>query len=145
MKTVEERIQQLEQAHSRLFNLIKDVQLDITNIKNNAGNSYLELSNNIREIKDILQPKEEIKPLPEEMKNGLEYKAVVTEIVKTKDVEWKRKNYTNYELKLEGKEDYVFLAFVPTENKVDTGAIVRFTYMHPFQCKKLTIIDDTGN
>jgi len=142
MKTVEERIEQLEKAHSRLHNQLKDVQEDLIIIKDRMGNNYLELTSKIDNILNTLQPKEEIAALPDELKNGIEYKAIVSEIIKTKDVEWKRKNYTNYELKLEGKEEYMFLAFVPTDNKIIAGDKVRFTYQHPFQCRKLTTIDE---
>ena len=145
MKTTEERIEQLEKAHSRLFNLVKDIQLDIHNMKDRAGNSYLEFWNKIEDIKNILQPKDDVQVLPDELKNGIEYKAIVSEIVRTKQVKWKGIDYTNWELKLEGKEEYVYLAFIPTENTVMVGDKVRFTYTHPFQLKKLKQLSNENN
>jgi plastocyanin len=48
--------------------------------------------------------------------------------------------YTNWEVRLEGKETYVMVAFIPTEYKLAAGDKVRFTYAHPFQLRKLKII-----
>ena len=140
MKTTEERLQQLELAHARLFNQLKDVQLDIENIKNRNGNTYLELSNKINDIKELIQPNDDVPALPEKLANGKEYKAVISEVVTSTPTKWKDMDYTNWEVRLEGKEKYVMVAFIPTEYKLAAGDKVRFTYAQPFQLRKLKLI-----
>ena len=138
-KTIEERMKQLETAHSRLHNLLMQVQTDITNINNRNGNHYLELSNKLNDLTKLVVP-EDTTTLPDEMKNGVEYKAIVAEILKTKDVKWQNMDYTNWEIKLVGKEEYVHIAFIPTGTAINAGDKVRFTYAAPFQCKKLIVM-----
>jgi len=137
MKTVEERLLQLETAHSRLFNQLKDVVLDIEIIKNRNGNTYLELSNKINDLKELIQPKDEVPVLPNTLVNGKEYKAVISDIIKSTPTKWKNMEYTNWEVKIVGKEEYVFIAFIPTEHQLQPGDKVVFSYAHPFQLKKL--------
>ena len=136
MKTTEERMLQLELAHARLFNQVKDLVLDIDIIKNRNGNTYLELSNKINDLKELIQPDGDAPALPETLLNGKEYKTVITDIIKSKAVKWKGMDYTNWQIKIEGKDEH-YIAFIPTEHELAEGDVVRFTYANPFQLKKL--------
>lgn len=136
-KTTEERIQQLEQAHSRLFNNFNTLHQDFVQYRN----VMVEEVSTLKEMIKSLQPKEEVIPvLPDNLINGKEYKAVVTDVIKFTNVIWKNIPYTNWELKLEGKDQYVYVAFIPTEVKIVPGTKVRFTYANPFQLRKLKLI-----
>lgn len=135
MKTTDERVQQLEQAHSRLFNQFNTFHQDFIQHRQ-------VLLDEIELLKDIiknLQPKDEkeVAALPEDMKAGAEYVAVISNILKSKATKWHDMDYTNWELKLEGKPDYVYVAFIPTSYQLQIGDKVRFTYAHPFLLKKL--------
>jgi len=136
MKTLEERMLQLELAHSRLFNQLKDVELDINNIKNRNGNTYLELSNKINDLKELIQP-DDAAELPETLVHNKDYTGVIAAVIKSTPTKWNNKQWTNWEVKLEGKEDYAYIAFIPTEHQLTAGDKVRFQYVHPFQLKKL--------
>ncbi len=131
MKTNEERIQQLEQAHSRLYNLFTNFQKDFEEYK-------LVQLNKFEELKHLSQQEEQNVPLlPDNLYAGTEYKAVIAGIVKATPTVWKEMNYVNWEIKLEGKPDYVFVAFIKEEYVLQVGDAVTFTYAHPFQCRKL--------
>ena len=137
MKTTEERFQQLEQAHGRLHNTFNTLHHDFISYKE----FMVEELSTLKQIVKSLQPKEdEVPVLPEEMKNGIEYKAVIADVLKSKDVKWQNMDYTNWEVRLVGKEEYVCVAFIPTGNPINIGDKVRFTYAQPFQLKKLKVI-----
>ena len=136
-KTIEEKVQQLEQAHSRLFNNYNTLHQDFTNYRN----VMIEELSKLQQLVKSLQPKEEEIPvLPDTLINGKEYKAVITEIIKYTNVIWKDIPYTNWELKIEGKDKYVYVAFIPTENQLKPGDKVRFIYTNPFQLRKLKLL-----
>lgn len=136
MKTTEERLLQLETAHSRLYNQFNTLHQDFV--------KYREvMEERLQNLKGLIKSsteEEEVPALPETLVNGKEYKAVVTEIIKSTPTKWKNMEYTNWELKLEGKDQYVFVAFIPTEYQVQPGCNVRFTYANPFQLRKLKLI-----
>jgi seryl-tRNA synthetase len=137
MKTNEERFHQLEQAHSRLYNQFNTLHQDYLDYRSVMVEEVAAL----KELIKSLQPKEDDVPeLPDEMKNGIEYKAVIYEVLKSKDVKWQNMDYTNWEVRLVGKEEYVCVAFIPTGNPINPGNKVRFTYAQPFQLKKLKVI-----
>jgi hypothetical protein len=132
MKTTEERLLQLETAHSRLYNQFNTLHQDFV--------KYREvMEERLSNLKGLINTSTEEVPavLPETLINGKEYKAVVTEIIKSTSTKWKGMEYTNWEVKLEGKDKYVFVAFIPTEYKLAAGDNVRFTYGTPFQLRKL--------
>jgi hypothetical protein len=135
MKTTEERIQQLEQAHSRLNNQYINLKNDLEELISSSITADA-VKNWISEA----IPKEDVPALPDELVNGIDYKAVVAEVVKFKNVKWKDMDYTNWEIKLIGKEEYVYVAFIPTEITLVPGCNVKFTYAQPFQCRKLKLI-----
>ena len=138
MKTTEERMLQLELAHARLFNQVKDLVLDIDIIKNRNGNTYLELSNKINDLKELIQPDGDAPAeLPETLIHNKDYKGVIAAVLKSTSTKWNNKEWTNWEVKLEGKEEYVYIAFIPSEHQLTAGDKVKFQYVHPFQLKKL--------
>lgn len=134
MKTIDQRVEQLEQAHSRLFNLFNSFQKDFEQNKQ-VQTEQVEL---LKDLINSLQPKEEeYKLLPDNLYAGTEYKAVIAGIVKATPTVWKEMEYCNWEVKLEGKPDYVYVAFIPQTVQLQVGDAVRFTYAHPFQLRKL--------
>ena len=134
MKTTEERIQQLELAHARLFNQYQNLIQDFENLTEQLDDRFSELKSFI--VASSIQ-KDEAPALPDKLQNNVEYKGVITEVVTSTPTKWKDMEYTNWEVRLEGKETYVMVAFIPTEYKLAAGDKVRFTYAHPFQLRKL--------
>lgn len=132
MKTTEEKLQQLELAHARLYNQFNILQQDFIKYKEVMDERLVNLKGLIN-----LSSTEDIPELPETLSNGKEYKAVITEVIKSTPVKWKNMEYTNWEVKLQGKDKYVYVAFIPTEHQLVPGDNVRFTYGTPFQLKKL--------
>lgn len=134
MKSNEERIQQLEQAHSRLYNSFNTFHQDYLQHRL----VYQEQFDLLKQMINSLQPKEnEVDELPDTMKAGTDYRAVISTIMKATPVKWQNMDYCNWELKLQGKDDYVYVAFIPQSVQLQVGDKVRFTYAHPFQLKKL--------
>ena len=134
MKTTEERFQQLELAHARLFNQYQNLSKDFENLTEQLDDRFSELKSFI--VASSIQ-KDEAPALPDKLQNNVEYKGVITEVVTSTPTKWKDMEYTNWEVRLEGKETYVMVAFIPTEYKLAAGDKVRFTYAHPFQLRKL--------
>lgn len=134
MKTNEERIQQLEQAHSRLFNQFNTLHQDFIQHRM----VYQEQIDLLKQEITSLQNKEEpaVKELPENLYAGTEYVGVISEVVKKTPTKWKDMEYCNWQLKLQGKEEH-YIAFIPLSIELVAGDKVRFTYAHPFQLRKL--------
>jgi predicted nuclease with TOPRIM domain len=138
MKTTEERIQQLEQAHGRLHNQFQTFHQDFINYRKEMQDQLTHIKDLIKQVQQVAAPAEP-EELPEELLNKREYKAVVQSVVKTTPVQWKNMDYQNVEVKLVGKPDYVYVAFIPAAQQVTAGDNVRFTYAHPFQLKHLKV------
>ena len=136
MKTTEERFQQLEQAHSRLFNQFNTLHQDFFSYKEAVKEQVQQLKDMLATYSINLQ-QIQVQPLPEKLQANNDYTAVISEIVTSTPTKWKDMDYTNWEVKLEGKDKYVFVAFIPTEHQLTAGDLVRFTYAHPFQLRKL--------
>jgi hypothetical protein len=132
MKTTEEKLQQLELAHARLFNQFNTLHQDFIKYKDVMQEQLTNLKGLIN-----LSSTEEEEGLPETLITNKEYKAVISKIVKSTPTKWNNKEWTNWELKIEGKDEYVYVAFIPTEHQLAVGDNVRFTYANPFQLKKL--------
>lgn len=134
MQTLEEKVQQLQTAHGRLFNNHNTLHQDFVNYRQ-VMNEELNL---LKEMIKSLQPKEDnsVRPLPDEMEQGQEYVAIISEVIKRKNTKWNNMDWTNWQIKLEGKEEH-YIAFIPTEYTLQIGDKVRFQYAAPFQCKKL--------
>lgn len=135
MKTTEERFQQLELAHARLFNQFNTLHQDFISYKD----VMVEQLSNLKGLIN-LPSTEEATALPDKLQNNVEYKGIINEVVGSTPTKWKNMDYTNWEVRLEGKEKYVMIAFIPTEYKLAAGDKVRFTYGQPFQLRKLKII-----
>lgn len=129
-------VELLKKAHSRLFNQLENLKTDFEKYKESMNTQVQDLKMMIKE----LTPKEEVKiELPEKLVHNVEYKAEVTEVVEQDDVEWNGNEWTNWKLKLKGKEE-CYYAFCPSTQVVESGSVVRFTYTHPVQLKKLKVI-----
>lgn len=129
MKTVEERIKQLEQAHGRLFNQYTE-KID----------EFEKLIYQLKKKVDTLTPVEEkeIEELPEKLIQGKIYQATITDIIDKKDNKYYKLKYRNWEIKLKGKE-HIFLAFIPADVILEPGMQVRFEYEHYLKCKYLKV------
>lgn len=133
MKTTEERFQQLEQAHGRLYNNFNTLHQDFL--------SYKEvMQEQLSELKELIKQsstEEQVVDLPETLVHNKDYTGIIAAVIKSTPTKWNNKDWTNWELKLEGKEDYAYIAFIPTEHQLTAGDKVKFQYVHPFQLKKL--------
>lgn len=135
MKTTEERLQQLELAHARLFNQFNTLHQDFVNYKEVMQEQLSNLKGLIN-----LSSTEEVVELPETLVHNKDYTGVIAAVIKSTPTKWNNKEWTNWEVKLEGKEDYAYIAFIPTEHQLAAGDKVKFQYVHPFQLKKLKLI-----
>jgi hypothetical protein len=133
MKTTEERFQQLELAHARLFNQYQNLTKDFENLTEQLDERFSDLKSFI--VASSI--KEEPAALPETLVHNKDYTAVISTVLKSTPTKWNNNDWTNWEVKLEGKEDYVYIAFIPSEHQLTAGDKVRFQYVHPFQLKKL--------
>jgi hypothetical protein len=80
---------------------------------------------------------EEEVELPETLIHNKDYTGVIAAVLKSTPTKWNNNDWTNWEVKLEGKDDYAYIAFIPSEHQLCAGDKVKFQYVHPFQLKKL--------
>ena len=133
MATTEERIDRLEQAHSRMFNQQKTMLQDFQKAQNKLLEEIKNINSQLTAGKEL-----DLLPLPEKLIETKKYSAEITEIIKREDVEWRKMNYTNWEVKLKGKE-HIFLAFVKSEVVLQPGTLVAFEYQHYLKLKHLKV------
>lgn len=133
MATIEERMERLEQSHSRLYNQQKTMLDDLTKVQNKLLKEIKNINSQLTEGKDL-----DLLPLPDKLIEGKMYSAEITEIIKREDIEWRKMNYSNWEIKLKGK-DYIYLAFIKSEITLDAGALVDFEYQHYLKLKHLKL------
>ena len=133
MATTEERIDRLEQAHSRMFNQQKTMLEDFQKVQNKLLEEIKNINSQLTAGKEL-----DLLPLPEKLIETKKYSAEITEIIKKEDVEWRKMNYTNWEVKLKGKE-HIFLAFVKSEVVLQPGTLVAFEYQHYLKLKHLKV------
>lgn len=132
MKTTEERFQQLELAHARLYNQFNTLHQDFISYKE----VMVEQLQNLKGLIN-LSSTEEVVDLPETLVHNKDYTGVIAAVLKSTPTKWNNNDWTNWEVKLEGKDDYAYIAFIPSEHQLTAGDKVRFQYVHPFQLKKL--------
>jgi hypothetical protein len=133
MATIEERMERLEQAHSRLYNQQKTMLEDFTKAQNKLLEEIKNINSQLTEGKEL-----DLLPLPEKLIEGKKYTGEITEIIKREDVIWRKMNYSNWEIKLKGK-DYIYLAFIKSEVILEPGILVDFEYCHYLKLKHLKI------
>jgi hypothetical protein len=132
MKTTEERFQQLEQAHARLYNNFNTLHQDFISYKEVMQEQLTNLKGLIN-----LSSTEEVVELPETLIHNKDYTGVISSVIKSTPTKWNNNDWTNWEVKLEGKDDYAYIAFIPSEHILAAGDKDKFQYVHPFQLKKL--------
>lgn len=133
MATTEERIERLEQSHSRMYNQQKTMIEDFQKVQNKLLEEIKNINSQLTAGKEL-----DLLPLPEKLIETKRYSAEITEIIKKEDVEWRKMNYTNWEVKLKGKE-HIFLAFVKSEVLLQPGTLVVFEYQHYLKLKHLKV------
>ena len=133
MATTDERIERLEQAHSRMFNQQKALIDDFKKVQNKLLEEIKNINSQLSAAKEL-----DLLPLPEKLIETKKYSAEITDIVKKEDVEWRKMNYTNWEVKLKGKE-HIFLAFIKSEVILEPGTLVVFEYQPYLKLKHLKV------
>lgn len=133
MATIEERMERLEQAHSRMYNQQKTMLEDFTKVQNKLVDEIKNINSQLTAGKEL-----DLLPLPDKLIEGKKYSAEITEIIKREDVLWRKMNYSNWEVKLKGKE-YIYLAFIKSEVTLEPGILVDFEYQHFLKLKHLKI------
>ena len=131
MKTTEERFQQLELAHARLYNQFNTLHEDFVQYREVMEEQLINLKGLIN-----TSTEEEVE-LPETLIHNKDYTGVIAAVLKSTPTKWNNNDWTNWEVKLEGKDDYAYIAFIPSEHQLCAGDKVKFQYVHPFQLKKL--------
>jgi len=125
-QTIEERLSQLEKAHSRLFhqykNLLKDFE-DLKKFTQQIDNScYIKIKEINLDIADLKlsQPKADFI-------DGNKYQDVIEEIITIEKVDWNNKTCLNLSVKLKSRQE-LYKTFILQENKPRINDKVTFIY-----------------
>lgn len=138
MKTIEERISQLENAHGRLFNEQKNLIKDLSLLNEKITKELNLIFEKLKETTSTEEPG----TLPDKLADGRKYVGLITEIIGSSTIFWKsrNKNYTNWQVKLQGKE-HVYIAFINSDIKLEPDMLVEFIFENPFNLKHLKIYE----
>jgi hypothetical protein len=134
MATIEERIKQLEQAHGRTHNKQQELVEQLNKLNKDLSEQLTRITTQLKEIKQEVPD-----ALPEQFLEDKKYTGQITEVISTKDVIWRKMNYTNWEIKLKGK-DHIFLAFIKKDVILEPGMLVNFTYKHYLKLVHLKLV-----
>ncbi len=141
MKTTEDEIKLLKQAHSRLNEDYKSLYKKYTELDKCiiAMNSYIQsqvlnISTEIDNIKSTQPVK--LKPA---MTIGNNYMEKISEIISCEKKNWNNSDFSNYILKLEQREE-LYTAFVSIKNELKAGIKIRFNYDGDGKLKQIKII-----
>jgi hypothetical protein len=129
-KTLDERIVQLENAHSRLFNRFNKLEEDYQKLQELMFEKHLpEIYNKFKSLNSQ----------PIEYKIGAQYSGIIKEIIsKSEPVSWKNNSYINYELKLDTNKE-IFTAFVQQKYLLNPGTNIKFVYLDNFKLSQIRI------
>jgi hypothetical protein len=142
MATIEEEIQMIKTAHSRLFNQLKQLESDFNSLivdsnlcNTNIANSIKDLQEQLVELRNTQPPK--VKPA---LIIDNVYRERISEIISGNKVEWNNGQYMNYEIKLKDREE-IFNAFISIKYRLVPGFIIKFTYSDNSKLKNIRIIE----
>ena len=127
MATIEEELQMVKTAHSRLFNQLKQLESDFNSLIVDSNQSNINLGNKIKELQEQLNNVNIVPKPMESFKEGSSYTGIISEIITIEQTEWKGKSFFNIELTLFGREE-IYKIFILKENKPSAGNRIRFTY-----------------
>lgn len=140
MKPIDEEIQVLKTAHSRLYNqfqnLIKDHQMLL-----NYFNELNEKQSNFEKV--IYQQVEDLKQIgpirkPEFFAGNI-YTAQISEVLSEREVDWNNSKYVNYEIKFKEREE-IYLAFISIKYRLLPNFNIKFMYEGNGKLKNVKII-----
>lgn len=139
MATIEEELQMVKTAHSRLFNQLKQLESDFNSLIVESNISNINLTNKIKQLQeqidDISFP-----PQPKEtFKQGCNYTGVISEFVMVQETQWKNKDFLNIELKLVGRNE-LYKIFVLKGSKPRVGDKIKFTYQPEDKLYQIKVI-----
>lgn len=125
-QTIEERLSQLEKAHSRLFNQYQNLLKDFEDLKkftqqldNSCHIKIKEINLDIAHLK-LSQPKADFI-------DGNKYQDVIEEIITIEKVDWNNKTCLNLSVKLKSRPE-LYKTFVLEKNKPRINDKVTFIY-----------------
>lgn len=125
-QTIEERLSQLEKAHSRLFNQYHNLFKDFENLKTYTLQLDSSCINKIKDIKldiellKLSQPKADFT-------DGNKYQDILEEIISSEKIEWNNKICLNLIIKLKSRPE-LYKTFVLEKNKPRINDKVTFIY-----------------
>jgi hypothetical protein len=127
MATVEEELQMVKTAHSRLFNQLKQLENDFNSLIVETNRSNVHYSSIIKLLQEQID-NITIPPQPKEVfKDGNNYTSTIEEIITIEETIWDKKTCLNMEVKLVDRDE-LYKVFVLKGNKPDAGCKIRFTF-----------------
>jgi hypothetical protein len=133
-QTIEERLTQLEKAHSRLFNQYQNLLKDFEKFKSISTSMVNDDYTKIKNLEERIEQLKDNQPV-EQFINGNRYRDVIEEIVTNKKVDWENKIFSQLEVKLR-KRPELYKIFVLEKNTPKVND--RITFIYDAEDKKLT-------
>jgi hypothetical protein len=139
MATIEEELQMVKTAHSRLFNQLKQLESDFNSLIVDSNLSNINLSNKIKQLQEQIDSIDVVPQPKENFKEGSNYTAIISEFVTIQETQWKNKDFLNIELKLVGRNE-LYKIFVLKGSKPRVGDKIRFTYQPEDKLYQIKVI-----
>lgn len=126
-QTTEERLSQLEKAHSRLFNHYQNLIKDFHVLQNLYGELDSAFKKEVKEIQSNIEQLKQSQPKSSFI-DGQRYKDKIVNVISDKIVEWQNKIFAQMEVNLDGRPE-IYKIFVKERNKPKIGDTITFTYL----------------
>ena len=135
MSKIEEDLQMMKTAHSRLLNQHKELEKLVLRIFDAQNRLEKYVQEQLIELNNTQPPKVKSQFIVDNI-----YREQISEILSTNQVEWQSGQYVSYEIKFNGREE-IYTCFISLKYRLLAGFTIRFTYDGNGKLKQLRILE----
>jgi len=135
MSKVEEDLQMMKTAHSRLLNQHKELEKLVVLVAGKFNELEKYVQEQLIELNNTQPPKVKSQFIVDNV-----YREQISEILSTNQVEWQGGQYVSYEIKFNGREE-IYTCFISLKYRLLAGFTIRFTYDGNGKLKQLRILE----
>jgi hypothetical protein len=135
MSKVEEDLQMMKIAHSRLLNQHKELKELVLRIMDEQLKLEKYVQEQLIELNNTQSPK-----VKSQFVIGNRYREKIIEIISSKQVEWQGSQYVSYVIKLNEREE-IYTAFISLKYNLVPGFMIDFTYEGEGKLRSIKIME----
>ena len=135
MSKVEEDLQMMKTAHSRLLNQHKELEKLVVLVAGKFNELEKYVQEQLIELNNTQPPKVKSQFIVDNI-----YREQISEIISTNQKEWQGGQYVAYEIKLNDREE-IYTCFISLKYRLLAGFTIRFTYDGNSKLKQIRILE----